>query len=141
MVQAWRHHRRDREVYEGERWSGRDQGSSRHADEVGINSEQKAKGLWNNPAAAFLTIDAAHGGQNTVTPAHRYTDGTERRFRTEVLSAPKRAENPGSRYLCVGRGQHQDGKQKNTRTEQKQKEKESRLDKSLQPSGNGGVFP
>jgi len=35
----------------------------------------------------------------------------------------------------------EDGKEKNTGTEQKKKEKESRPEKSPQPSGNGGVFP
>ena len=60
---------------------------------------------------------------------------------TEVLPTPKRTEAPGSRKLCVGFGRHREGKEKNTRTEQKKKEKESRPEKSLQLSGNGGVFP
>jgi len=90
LVQAWRH-RRDRKVYGGERWSGRDEGSSRRADDAELNGEQKAKELQNNPAAAFLTIDAAYGDRNT--------DETERRFRAEVPSTPKRTEPPGSRRL------------------------------------------
>ena len=129
MVRAWRH-RRDGKVCGAEKWSGRDEGSSRHADNAELNGEQKAKELQNNPAAGFVTLDPAYGDRNT--------DETERRFQTEVPPTPKRTETPGSRKLCVGCGRHQD---KNTRTEQRKKEKENRPEKSPQPSGSGDVFP
>ena len=29
---------------------------ARHADDEDLNEEQKAKELWNDPAAAFLTV-------------------------------------------------------------------------------------
>ena len=99
-----------------------------------FNGEQKAKELQNNPAAAFVMIvDVAYGDRDT--------DETGRRFRTEVLSTLKRTEMPGSRKMCVWCGRHQDGKEKNTGTEKRQKQNESRPEKNLQPSGNGGVFP
>ena len=34
----------------------RHKGFARHADDVDLNEEQKAKELWNDPAAAFLTV-------------------------------------------------------------------------------------
>ena len=98
------------ECVEGRDEATRDEESSRHADNAELNGEQKAKELQNNPAAAFVTMDVAYGGGNA-----------EQRFQTEVLSTLKRTETPGNRKLCMGCGRHQDGKEKNTGTEQKQK--------------------
>ena len=126
LVQAWRH-QRDWKVCGEERWNERDEGSLRHADSTELNGEQKAKELQNNPAAAFVMIEVAYGDWNT--------DETGRWFRTEVLSTLKRTEMPGRRKMCVWCGRHQDGKEK------RQKDNKSRPEKSLQPSGNGGVFP
>ena len=38
----------------------RHKGFARHADDADLNEEQKAKELWNDPAAAFLTVCPSH---------------------------------------------------------------------------------
>lgn len=43
---------RERAMMEAERHKG----FARHADDVDLNEEQKAKEMWNDPAAAFLTV-------------------------------------------------------------------------------------
>ena len=99
LVQAWRH-RRDGKACGGERWSGRDEGSSRHADSAELNGEQKAKELQNNPAAGFVTIDPAYGDRNT--------DETEGRFRTEVPSTPnERKQKVVRRVWTTSRGKRE----------------------------------
>ena len=47
---------RKRELMEKEKHKG----FARHADDADLNEEQKAKELWNDPAAAFLTVCGFH---------------------------------------------------------------------------------
>ena len=98
LVQAWRH-RRDGKACGGKRWSERDEGSSRHADNAELNGEQKAKKLQNNPAAGFVTLDPAYGDRNAGE--------TERRFQTEVPSTPnERKQKVVRRVWTTSRQKH-----------------------------------
>jgi len=86
---------RERAVMEKERHKG----FARHADDMDLNEEQKTKELWNDPAAAFLTVRLCllfifiiivypfrayrrngakvHGDRNTqVRPLHRTVSGS-----------------------------------------------------------------
>ena len=83
---------RERALMEKERHKG----FARHADDADLNEEQKAKEMWNDPAAAFLTVSVfwvicsdcvsrpyrrngakVHGNQNTqVRHLHRTDSGS-----------------------------------------------------------------
>ena len=67
---------RERAMMEKER----DKGFSRHADDADLNEEQKAKEMWNDPAAAFLT----------VRPFYCY-------FRLECLTTTQKIRSKGPR--------------------------------------------
>jgi pre-mRNA-splicing factor CWC26 len=51
LVQKEEEEKRKRELQKQ-----RGKGFARHADDKDLNEEQKAKELWNDPAAAFLTV-------------------------------------------------------------------------------------
>lgn len=92
---------RERELMEKERHKA----FTRHADDAELNEEQKAKELWNDPAAAFLTVRVS----TRVHPFKRSHDHTEDReqrpaetriHRSDTSTKPIRDQT----RISVGRG-------------------------------------
>lgn len=66
---------RERALMEKERHRG----FARRADDVELNEEQKAKELWNDPAAAFLTVCVSNLCPFSFKISDEHTDETEQR--------------------------------------------------------------
>ena len=83
------------------------------------------------------TIGGPWRTYRTASRSNEDIDGTEKRFRIEILSTPKRTEMPRSGKLCMGYGRHRTYQMRGERA------RAGRMNdvQSLQLLGNGGVFP
>lgn len=92
----------------------RHRGFARHADDVELNEEQKGKELWNDPAAAFLTVCVP----NSVRPFKYLTSAQKKRDK-----GPRRPEytgpTPPPNRFGIKPGYRWDGVDRSTGFEQK----------------------
>ena len=92
---------RERALMEKERHKG----FARHADDAELNEEQKSKELWNDPAAAFLTVCVSTCLQpfRCVSRPHRRS-GTKARGDRNTPAQPLRQTVSGSNQDIGGTG-------------------------------------
>ena len=92
---------RERAMMEKERHKG----FSRHADDTDLNEEQKAKELWNDPAAAFVTVRPSLGCLSSLGISHNHTEETEQRPAETGIHGPGTPAEPvrDQTRISVGR--------------------------------------
>ena len=116
---------RERALMEKEKHKG----FARHADDVDLNEELKAKELWNDPAAAFLTVRlfyCVYSFKHLTTTQKRRSKGPRKPEYTGPTPPPNRfGIKPGYRWDGVDRGNGFEGKYFQRQNERKRQGAES----------------